>query len=200
MMRLDSVGDDPYTLFTEWFEEAKGSEINDPHAMCIATVDNSGYPDARIVLLKDYDPHGFVFYTNYTSRKGQQLLSNPRGTACFHWKSLRRQVRITGDIEQVSEARADAYFASRPKGSRIGAWASNQSSPLDSRETLQKKVEELEAHYKDTDDVPRPPHWSGFCLKPHRIEFWTEGEFRLHDRFEYVKDQDGNWINQRLYP
>jgi pyridoxamine 5'-phosphate oxidase len=200
MTGFDNPGTDPYTLFGKWFEDAKDSEINDPNAMCVSSVDNSGYPDSRMVLMKDFDVTGFVFYTNYTSRKGQQLLAHPKAAACFHWKSLRRQVRISGDVEQVSDAEADEYFASRPKGSRLGAHASNQSSPLDSRETLANKVAELEDYYKDSDDIPRPAHWSGFRIKPKRIEFWQDGEFRLHDRFEFTRDADGNWISQRLYP
>lgn len=200
MLKLDSVGDNPFEMFQEWFKDAENSEVNDPNAMCVATVDAQGYPDARIVLLKEWDEQGFVFYTNYNSRKGQQLLHNMKATACFHWKSLRRQIRITGDVEKVSDAQADAYYNSRPKTSRLGAWASLQSSPLETRETLEQRVKNLEEQYKDTDDVPRPPHWSGFRIKPQRIEFWTEFEFRLHDRFEYIKDADGVWVSQRLYP
>jgi pyridoxamine 5'-phosphate oxidase len=200
MLKLDSVGDNPFELFQEWYKDAQESELNDPNAMCVATVDNQGYPDARIVLLKEWDERGFVFYTNYNSRKGQQLLSQMKATSCFHWKSLRRQIRITGDVEQVSDEQANAYYNSRPKTSRLGAWASLQSSPLDQRETLEKRVADLEEQYKDEEHVPRPEHWSGFRIKPIRMEFWTEWEFRLHDRFEYIKDGNGNWNSQRLYP
>jgi pyridoxamine 5'-phosphate oxidase len=200
MTIFDNPENDPYALFAKWFAEAKDSEINDPNAMCISSVDNSGYPDSRIVLLKGYNEDGFTFFTNYTSRKGTQILATPKVSACFHWKSLRKQIRISGDVEKVSTSEADAYFATRSKISRLGALASDQSSPLDSRETLANKVSALENQYKDTDDIPRPPHWSGFRIKPIRIEFWQEQDYRLHDRFEFMRDEDGNWTNQRLYP
>ncbi len=200
MVDIIAPNNDPYALFSLWLAEAEVSEINDPNAMCLATVDKDGYPDARMVLLKGLDSRGFAFFTNYESRKGRQILANPKATLCFHWKSLRRQVRITGDIERVSDAEADGYYNSRPKGSRIGAWASDQSRPLDSRATLVVKVAAVEAQYADTDIVPRPPHWSGFRVLPKRIEFWMDGEARLHDRYEFIPQQDGTWTSQRLYP
>lgn len=200
MSAFNNPGNDPLALFSKWFKDAQSSEINDPNAMCVSSVDNSGYPDSRIVLLKDYDENGFVFYTNFTSRKGQQLLATPKAAACFHWKSLRRQVRISGDVTQVSDKEADEYYDSRPRGSRIGAHASNQSSPLDSRATLEARVKEIEAQYESSDDIPRPQHWSGFRITPIRIEFWQDGEFRLHDRFEFKRDSNGVWAAQRLYP
>jgi pyridoxamine 5'-phosphate oxidase len=190
----------PYDLFEEWFTLAQDSEINDPNAMAIASVDKNGMPDVRMVLMKGYDERGFVFYTNTSSRKGGQLSAQQKAALCFHWKSLGRQIRVQGNVEQVSNEEADAYYNSRPKGSRIGAWASDQSAPLDSRATLEEKVKSLEERYKDTDTVPRPPHWTGFRIIPSRFEFWMDGPYRLHDRFEYLQDDNGQWIPQRLYP
>lgn len=195
---LDAPGQDPVTLFGHWLETAEEKEPNDPNAMCLATVGTDGMPSARMVLLKDFDSHGFVFYTNYESRKGEQLLHTPKAALLFHWKSLRRQVRIEGDVEQVSAEEADAYFASRPRQSQIGAWASEQSRPLESRYALEKRVATMTAKYA-VGTVPRPPHWSGFRVVPVRIEFWEEGTFRLHTRIVYHHTGDG-WTTERLYP
>jgi pyridoxamine 5'-phosphate oxidase len=188
---------DPFEVFDAWFAEAAASEINDPDAMTLATVDAEGMPDARTVLLKGRDEAGFVFYTNLESAKGRELAATPRAALLFHWKSLRRQVRIRGDVAQVSDAEADAYFASRPRGSRLGAWASDQSRPLDSRATLEARVQQQEARFPD--EVPRPPHWSGLRVIPWQIEFWQDGAYRLHDRFLFTRAGDG-WSVQRLYP
>lgn len=190
---------DPIDAFGRWLEEAQASEINDPNAMALASVDENGLPDVRMVLLKDFDRRGFVFYTNFESRKGEEILQNRKAALCMHWKSLRRQVRARGRVEIVSEAEADAYFASRPHGSRIGAWASLQSQPLDGRPTLERRVAELEERYGEA--VPRPPHWSGFRIVPTEIEFWSDGAFRLHDRFRFVREaEDADWTVSRLYP
>ena len=195
------VGDDPIALFSAWLEDAEASEPNDPAAVALATVDASGLPDVRMVLLKEFDARGFVFYTNFESTKGAQLLASRKAAMCFHWKSLRRQVRVRGPVEIVSDAEADAYFASRPQGSRIGAWASDQSRPLASREVLEEKVAALGAEYGDG-PVPRPPHWSGFRLMPTQIEFWHDGQFRLHDRAIFTpRGEPGTgWDVERLYP
>jgi len=192
---------DPFELFREWFAEAEASEVNDPNAMTVATADEDGRPSARILLLKEVDERGFVFFTNTESTKGRQLTVNPFAALCFHWKSLRRQVRVEGAVTAVTDAEADAYYQSRPLGSRIGAWASQQSRPLADRETLMKAVERFEAQY-DGKDVPRPPYWSGYRVTPTRVEFWHDGEFRLHDRFLFTRDPDasGGWNVQRLYP
>lgn len=195
---VDTVPADPFRFFRDWMAEAERTEPNDPTAMSLATVDADGRPSLRIVLLKGLDDRGFVFYTNTESRKGQQLAARPVAALCFHWKSLRRQIRIEGAVEPVTEAEADAYFASRPRGSRIGAWASLQSRPLDARATLQRRVAELEARYEGQ-EVPRPPHWSGYRVLPEQIEFWQDGEFRLHDRFSYRRSASG-WTCERLYP
>jgi pyridoxamine 5'-phosphate oxidase len=189
---------DPYLLFAHWFTEAKQKEINDPNAMTLATSTGDGFPSARTVLMKDFDGRGFVFYTNYHSRKGDELLTNPRCALLFHWKSLERQVRVEGSATPVSPEEADAYFASRPRLSQIGAWASDQSSPLDRREILSQRVAEVEALY-DGKPVPRPPHWSGFRIAPVRLEFWQAMPFRLHDRVTYTP-ADGGWTLQRLFP
>jgi len=199
----------PYALFGKWFEAAGRKEPNDPNAMALATVGEDGLPSVRMVLLKDYDAEGFVFYTNYASRKGQELQANPNAALLFHWKSLRRQVRVEGEVTPVSEAEADAYFASRARGSRIGAWASLQSQQLDSRDTLKQRIAELEKQYPG-DDVPRPPHWSGFRIAPRRIEFWEDMPFRLHNRiiFHVAPGQKADtasgavdgWMTERLYP
>ncbi|HEX2018499.1 MAG TPA: pyridoxamine 5'-phosphate oxidase [Aurantimonas sp.] len=194
------VGDDPFALFANWLGDAEGSEPNDPNAMALATVDEAGLPDVRMVLLKGFDAAGFVFYTNFESNKGRQLLASGKAALCFHWKTLRRQVRIRGPVAVVGEAEADAYFASRPLGSRIGAWASDQSRPLESREVLETRVAELGERYGDG-AVPRPAHWSGFRLAPLQIEFWHDGAFRLHDRAVFSRqDEAGGWRIGRLYP
>ena len=192
--------DDPFDTFAAWFEEAKTAEINDPNGMALATVDEAGLPNVRMVLLKGADRDGFVFYTNYESAKGRELLASRKAALLFHWKSLRRQVRVRGPVETVSEAEADAYFASRPRGSRIGAWASAQSRPLDSRLALEKRVAEYAARF-GIGEIPRPPYWSGFRLTPLEIEFWRDGKFRLHERLVHRRPAvDAVWTKERLYP
>jgi pyridoxamine 5'-phosphate oxidase len=191
---------DPLELFGVWYAEAEKSEPNEPTAMSLATVGPDGPPTHRMVLLKDFDPAGFVFYTNYESRKGQQLLGHPKAALLFHWKSLRRQVRLEGPITQTTAAEADAYFATRARGSQIGAWASEQSRPLESRFALEKRVAEYAARHV-VGAVPRPPHWSGFRLQPTLIEFWQDGAFRLHDRLEYRRGSPAEpWTTRTLYP
>ena len=189
---------EPFTLFAQWLVDATESEPNDPNALALATVDDEGLPNVRMVLLKGFDQDGFVFYTNYESQKGRELLGARKAAMCFHWKSLRRQVRIRGDIETVTDAEADEYYASRARGSRIGAWASKQSRPLESRFALEKAVAEYTAKF-GLGDIPRPPHWSGFRLKPRAIEFWHDRKFRLHDRVEF-KRAEGGWDKVRMYP
>ncbi|MBL8584441.1 MAG: pyridoxamine 5'-phosphate oxidase [Rhizobiaceae bacterium] len=189
---------DPFALFADWLQDASRSEPNDPNAVALATVDGDGLPDVRMVLLKGFDHAGFVFYTNFESAKGTQILGSMKAAMCFHWKSLRRQVRLRGPVEIVSDAEADAYYASRPRGSRIGAWASRQSRPLESRFALEKAVAEYTARYP-IGDIPRPPHWSGFRIVPQQIEFWQNRPFRLHDRVQFLR-ADSGWTKSRLYP
>ncbi len=191
---------EPFALFGHWLKEAEASEINDPNAVALATVDEGGLPDVRMVLLKDFDERGFVFYTNFESQKGQEILAQRKAAMCFHWKSLRRQVRVRGPVEIVTDEEADAYFQSRPRGSRIGAWASKQSRPLESRFALEKAVAEYTARYA-IGEIPRPPYWSGFRIRPVSIEFWHDRKFRLHDRIEFCRDTpDGPWSKVRMYP
>ncbi len=188
---------DPYALFELWMEDAKQSELNDPNAMALATATAEGAPSVRIVLLKRVDERGFSFYTNGESRKGAELRANQRAGLCFHWKSRRRQVRVEGTVTELPGEDVDAYFAGRPRMSQIGAWASQQSRPLGSREELIALTERYEAEFPGT--VPRPPYWTGFVVRPERIEFWQDGEFRLHDRFVFERAGDG-WRKQRLFP
>lgn len=189
---------DPFALFVDWLAAAKASEPNDANAMTLATVDAEGMPDARIVLLKDVDARGFTFFSNQESAKGEQLWAQPSAALVFHWKSLRRQVRVRGLIERVSEAEADAYFASRARESRIGAWASDQSRPLDSREMLEAEVAAETARF-DGQDVPRPDRWTGWRVIPQQIEFWRDRPFRLHDRLQFDREGDA-WRRTRLWP
>ncbi|MEO9167304.1 MAG: pyridoxamine 5'-phosphate oxidase [Aestuariivirga sp.] len=192
--------DEPFALFAEWLKDAEAKEPNDPNAMTLATVDEEGLPNARMVLLKDFDDKGFVFYTNFESQKGQELLATGKAALVFHWKSLRRQVRVRGLIEKVSDAEADAYFKSRPRDSRIGAWASAQSRPLEGRFALETSVAMHTAKFA-IGDVPRPPHWSGFRIKPLSIEFWHDRPFRLHDRVVFNRaTPTDKWRKAKLYP
>jgi pyridoxamine 5'-phosphate oxidase len=191
---------DPFGLFAAWLEEATASEPNDPNAMALATVDSNGLPDVRMVLLKGYDEHGFVFYTNAESQKGTELAGNPKAAIVLHWKSLRRQVRVRGPVSEVSAEEADAYFNSRPRDSRIGAWASQQSRPLESRFALEKAVAKYAAKYA-IGTVPRPPYWRGFRIAPVYIEFWHDRPFRLHDRVIFKRSgPEGAWTKERFYP
>jgi len=191
---------DPFGLFARWLEDATASEPNDPNAMALATVDADGLPDARMVLLKGFDGQGFVFYTNAESAKGRELAAVPKAALLFHWKSLRRQVRVRGPVENVTDAEADAYFASRPRGSRIGAWASQQSRPLESRFALEKAVAVYTAKF-GVGEIPRPAYWRGFRVRPVAIEFWHDRPFRLHDRIRFHRAApDGEWQRERLYP
>ncbi len=190
---------EPLALFEEWMGAAKESEVNDPNAMSLATVSAAGYPSVRIVLLKGVDERGFRFFTNAESRKGDELRANDHVALCFHWKSLQRQVRVTGTVTEVSAEEADAYFKRRYRMSQIGAWASEQSRPLESREVLMARTKEFEEKFPEPEEVPRPGYWNGFVVKPEAVEFWMEGEFRLHDRFVFTPE-GGEWGSQRLYP
>ncbi len=191
---------DPIALFIQWLDEAAKNEPNDPNTAALATVDADGLPNVRMILLKGVDEGGFVFYTNLHSAKGRELAANPKAAMCFHWKSLRRQVRVRGPVTPVSDAEAEAYFASRPRGSRLGAWASDQSRPLGSKFALEKQVALVAAKYP-LGEIPRPPHWSGYRIIPCQIEFWRDGAFRLHDRCEYRRHEAGEpWAVARLYP
>jgi pyridoxamine 5'-phosphate oxidase len=189
---------DPFTIFGTWFTEAKQSEPNDPNGMTLATATPDGRPSARMVLLKGWDREGFVFYTNLQSQKGAELAANDQVALLFHWKSLRRQVRIEGTATPATDVEADAYFATRPRLARLGAWASDQSRPLDSRATLVARVAALEARYV-LGDIPRPPHWGGYRVQPARFEFWQDMPFRLHDRTSFTRDGDA-WRSEKLYP
>ena len=182
--------DNPIDLFKEWFEEAKKTENNDPNAVAVGTVNNEGYPSVRMVLLKDYDDNGFVFYTNFNSDKSKAIKLNPKISMCFHWKSLLRQIRIIGIASKVSDKEADDYFDSRSYGSRIGAWASDQSSVLNSRENLLKSIEKYKEKYPNENKVPRPANWSGWRLRPEEIEFWLDGENRIHERLKYIRNKN----------
>lgn len=189
----------PFDLFADWLDDAKSSEINDPNALALATVDADGLPNVRIVLLKEYDERGFVVYTNFESQKGTELLSSKKAALNFHWKSLGRQIRVRGTVDIMSDAEADDYYQSRPLGSRIGAWASQQSRPLTTREELMDRVASYETAHGET--PPRPPYWSGFRIEPLSIEFWQEGPYRLHNRLRFDRpDLTAPWTIQRLYP
>jgi pyridoxamine 5'-phosphate oxidase len=190
--------DDPFALFEQWLAEARATEINDPEAMTLATVDPDGLPDARMVLCKRADDAGVVFFTNVESAKGRELAATSKAAALFHWKSLRRQVRFRGAVAMLDEAAADAYFRTRPRESRIGAWASQQSRPLESRERLLELVVDYSARFGEG-EIPRPPYWRGYRLAPEQIEFWQNGEFRLHDRIAFAR-ADAGWRRERLFP
>ncbi len=191
--------DNPIELFKKWFSKAEENEINDPNAVAIATSNKQNQPNVRMVLLKGLSDKGFVFYTNFNSKKGNELKENQKASMCFHWKSLRRQVRVIGKVEEVSAKEADDYFYSRPYKNRIGAWASSQSSILDQRETFTNKIKQFEKKFPDQKNVPRPPHWSGWRLLPDEIEFWLDGEGRIHERLNYRK-MNGSWEKELLYP
>lgn len=192
------MANDPFQLFEEWFEEARQAEVNDPEAMALATADAGGNPSVRMVLLKGHGPGGFEFYTNEESAKGQQLAANPRAALLFHWKALRRQVRVEGSVERVSDTDADAYFATRARDSQLGAWASDQSRPLDARQTFEARFDEVSRRFAG-EEVPRPPHWGGYRVVPKRIEFWTDRPHRLHERRLFTL-QGGDWSEGLLYP
>jgi len=195
-----TAAEEPFALFAEWFAEAVKSEPNDPNAMALATVDPDGLPDVRMVLMKGYDSDGFVFYSHIASQKGRELAANPKAALLFHWKSLRRQVRIRGNVSPVTPKEADAYFATRPKQAQIGAWASKQSSPLESRLAFEKAVAVYATKYA-LGDVPRPPNWSGYRIVPLLMEFWHDRPFRLHDRIEFRREAPAQaWSKVRLYP
>ena len=191
--------DDPLELFKIWMSEAEKNEINDPNALSLATTNKSNEPSVRMVLLKELNQKGFVFYTNLNSPKSEDLKQNPRASMCFHWKSLQRQVRISGSINQIEDKEADIYFNSRPYESKIGAWASDQSKVMNTREEFLKKINEFKVKYKDKNNVPRPKYWSGWILNPSIIEFWLGDEFRIHERLKYKKISN-NWKKEILYP
>ena len=192
--------DDPIHLFDNWMEEAKKTEPNDPNAVALATSSKNNVPSVRMVLLKDFNQHGFIFYTNFNSQKGNELKENPNSAMCFHWKSLLRQIRISGTITQVEDNIADQYYNSRVYDSRIGAWASKQSKELKNRDELENSIKEFKKKFNDEDNVPRPSHWSGWNLSPNRIEFWLDGDNRIHERLNYTIDKSGNWIKSLLSP
>ena len=192
--------DDPFELFKEWFEVAKKKEINDPNALALGTASKDGVPSVRMVLLKGFDKDGFIFYTNLKSQKSKELKENPNATMCFHWKSLLRQIRIVGKLNLVNDKTADDYYSTRAYESRIGAWASKQSSILKSRDELLNNLENFKKKYSDKDKVPRPDHWSGWNLKPSSIEFWLDGDNRIHERLKYTLDNNNNWEKSLLSP
>ena len=199
LLDFDHPPADPFPLFNRWFGDAEAHEINDPNAMSLATVDEAGLPNVRVVLLKGHDTRGFVFYTNLESQKGQEIEAHAQAALNFHWKSLRRQIRLRGHLEAVSDQEADDYYHSRPRQSQLGAWASEQSRPVENRVALEHAFKEIENKYKNEEIIPRPPHWSGRRLVPSVIEFWEDGAHRLHNRVRYQRDGSA-WTVQRLYP
>ena len=192
--------DDPFKLFEKWFEEAKNKEINDPNALALGTSTKQGIPSVRMVLLKGFNKDGFVFYTNLNSQKGNEIKENPNASMCFHWKSLLRQIRIVGTLKQVDNKVADEYYNSRAYESRIGAWASKQSSILKNRDELLNSLEDFKKKYSNKDDVPRPSYWSGWNLKPSSIEFWLDGDNRIHERLKYTFNKNNTWVKSLLSP
>ena len=191
--------DNPIDLFKNWFKKAEETEINDPNAVALGTADKKNQPSVRMVLLKGLSDRGFVFYTNFNSKKSSDLKINQQASMCFHWKSLRRQVRVIGKVEQVTEKEADKYFNSRPYKNRVSAWASSQSEKLESRDVFLKKIKQFEKKYPDQNKVPRPPHWSGWRVLPKEVEFWLDGEGRIHERLNYINNK-GGWKKKILYP
>ena len=191
--------EDPFVVFKQWMSEAEKNEINDPNAVAIATVNESNQPDVRMVLLKEFNKNGFIFFTNLNSKKGTDLKKVPKASMCFHWKSLLRQVRVSGEVSLISDEEADKYFNSRPYLSKIGAWSSNQSKPMETRDAFINKITDYKKKFTDQNNVPRPKHWSGFLLSPKKIEFWKDVEGRLHQRLEYKKVLN-SWKKQILYP
>ncbi len=191
--------ENPIELFKEWFNEAKKTEINDPNAFTLATADTNGIPSARMILLKDFNQNGFIFYTNFNSKKSSDLKENPNASLCFHWKSLLRQIRISGKVSKVSNKESDAYYKTRPYESKIGAWASNQSSVLNNREELIKSIDDFKKKYPNKNEVPRPDYWSGWNLDPTSIEFWLDGKNRIHQRLKYIKN-NSSWEKILLNP
>ena len=192
--------ENPFELFEKWYSEAKKKEINDPNALALGTANKIGIPSVRMVLLKGFDENGFIFYTNLNSQKGNELKENPNASMCFHWKSLLRQIRISGTLKQVDDKTADNYFNTRAYESRIGAWASKQSSILKSRDVLLNKIENFKKIYSEKDNVPRPNHWSGWRLKPSNVEFWLDGDNRIHERLKYTLDNNNTWTKNILSP
>lgn len=200
LKKRDQIATNPFKMFAEWLKQADSKELNDPTAMSLATVDQDGMPNCRMVLMRGFDDTGIVFFTNFESQKGEEILSTRKAAACFHWKSIRKSVRFRGSVEQVSEAEADEYFHSRARGSRIGAWASRQSRPLEDRLALEKQVAKYAAKF-GVGKIPRPQYWSGFRIKPISIEFWSDGKFRLHDRLRFDRTTlQSEWTIERLYP
>ena len=191
--------EDPFVVFKQWMSEAEKNEINDPNAVAIATVNESNQPDVRMVLLKEFNKNGFIFFTNLNSKKGTDLKKVPKASMCFHWKSLLRQVRVSGEVSLISDEEADKYFNSRPYLSKIGAWSSNQSKPMETRDAFINKITDYKKKFTDQNNVPRPKHWSGFLLSPKKIEFWKDVEGRLHQRLEYKKVLN-SWKKKILYP
>ena len=192
--------ENPIELFKEWFNEAKKTEINDPNVFTLATADTNGIPSARMILLKDYSQNGFIFYTNFNSKKSSDLKENPNASLCFHWKSLLRQIRINGKVSKVSDKESDGYYKTRPYDSKIGAWASNQSSVLKNREELIELIDDFKKKYPNENEVPRPDYWSGWNLDPTSIEFWLDGKNRIHQRLKYIKNDNNNWEKILLNP
>ena len=192
--------DDPIHLFKIWMDEAKKSELNDPNAFSLATSNKNNFPSVRIVLLKEFNQNGFVFYTNFNSQKGNEIKENPKASMCFHWKSLLRQIRVSGTVTQVEDEIADQYYSSRDYESKIGAWASKQSKELNSRDELMNSIKQFKEKYNDESKVPRPSHWSGWNLSPTSIEFWLDGNSRIHERLKYLKDKNNSWIKSLLNP
>jgi pyridoxamine 5'-phosphate oxidase len=199
LQKADDAPDNPFILFKDWLEEAAEHERPNHTAMGVATTSSDGVPSLRTVLMREYDESGFIFYTNSLSQKGEEISACPSACLNFWWKNLERQIRITGPIAPVSNKRSDEYFAGRPRGSQIGAWASKQSKELDSRRTLEERIKKYEEKFKDLDTIPRPPHWHGYIVAPIKIEFWQEGEFRIHTRLLYELS-DKNWSKKLLYP